>query len=39
MRVAKDLFGSWDAALEAAGLNPADIRRKRPSIIKNSSKF
>lgn len=31
LRVARKLFGSWDAALEAAGLDPTDIRRKAAS--------
>lgn len=35
IRVARELFGTWDAALAAAGLDPSQIRHKHASKTKH----
>lgn len=35
LRAARNLFGSWDEALRAAGFDPASIRRRRPAWTKS----
>ena len=35
---ARKLFGSWDAALKAAGLHPAEIRKKPTNQYTNADK-